>query len=133
MKDSDSNNPTPAELEILQVLWKEGPSTVRQVHDHLSGRKEVVYTTILKIMQLMLEKEMVSREAQGRGHLYTAVVQEEAAQSALLDRFLKKTFGGSALKLVMKALGNYQASADELQELKQYIQSIEDQETPKGD
>ena len=131
MKGKDVTNPTPAELEILQVLWKQGPSTVRQVHDYLADQKEVVYTTILKIMQLMHEKGLVSREALGRGHIYTAVIQEEAAQSALLDRFLHKTFGGSALKLVMKALGNYGTSSAELSQLKEYIREIEEQKTPE--
>ena len=117
--------PTSSELEILQILWKEGPSSVKAVHEILSGSKEVVYTTTLKTMQVMCDRGMLVREAQGRKHIYTAAMAEDDAKNALLDRFLQKTFGGSALKLVMQAIGNNRTSAEELKQLKQYIESIE--------
>ena len=125
MKKKQALRPTSSELEILQILWKEGPSPVKIVHEILSGSKEVVYTTTLKTMQVMCDRGMLVREAQGRKHIYQAAMAENDAKNALLDRFLQKTFGGSALKLVMQALGNNRASAEELKQLKQYIESIE--------
>jgi BlaI family penicillinase repressor len=122
MKNKDSSNPTPSELAILQILWKDGPSSVKQVHEKLSEEKEVVYTTILKTMQVMSEKGMLRRTAQGRKHIYQAAVNQDDTQDALLDKFLDKTFEGSASKLVLKALGNYNASKEELDQIKQFIE-----------
>ena len=125
MKRKNQGSPTAAELEILQILWKRGACSVKEVHETLSETKEVVYTTTLKTMQLMFERGILTREAQGRKHIYEAVIKEDDTQNALLDRFLQKTFGGSALNLVMKTLGNYKASKEELEELKNYIENIE--------
>jgi predicted transcriptional regulator len=122
MKNKDSSNPTPSELAILQILWKDGPSSVKHIHEKLSEEKEVVYTTILKTMQVMSEKGMLRRTAQGRKHIYQAAVNQDDTQDALLDKFLDKTFGGSASKLVLKALGNYNASQEELDQIKQFIE-----------
>lgn len=124
MKENLKSNPTPSELAILQILWQKGPSTVREVHDQLSEEKEVVYTTILKTMQVMVERGMLQRTAKGRKHIYSAAVNEAETQDKLLDKFLNKTFGGSASKLVMKALGNYNSSSEEIEEIKQFLESI---------
>lgn len=123
MKKNDQSNPTPSELAILQILWKDGPSTVKYIHEKLSEEKEVVYTTILKTMQVMCEKGMLRRRAKGRKHIYQAAVNQDETQDALLDRFLNKTFGGSASKLVLKALGNYNASKEELDQIRQFLES----------
>ncbi len=121
--------PTDSELEILQVLWLSGPSTVRHVNDRLSEQREIGYTTTLKLMQIMHEKGLVTRVEDGRTHIYTAVAQEGATQSALLDEFIEATFRGSAMKLVMQALGDHEASTHELDEIKALIAKIEkDQE-----
>ncbi|MBX2877565.1 MAG: BlaI/MecI/CopY family transcriptional regulator [Saprospiraceae bacterium] len=125
MKEQKSYSPTSSELEILQILWKRGPCYVKEIHELLSESKEVVYTTTLKTMQVMHERGLLSREAQGRRHLYQAAIAEDDAQNVLLDKFVQKTFEGSALKLVMKALGNYKTSQGDLDELKKYIESIE--------
>ena len=125
MAKEEKTNPTPSELEILQFLWKHGPSTVKQIHEALEKSKEVRYTTTLKTMQVMYERGMLKREAQGRKHIYQALVAEEETQDVLLDRFLNKTFRGSALKLVMRALGNYDASQSDLDQLKNYIDQME--------
>ena len=125
MKDKKQMDPTPAELAILQILWRDGAATVRMVHDELAKEKEVVYTTTLKTMQVMCEKGMLERQIEGRKHFYRAKVEEDETQNALLDRFLNKTFGGSALRMVMKALGNYQTSEEEIKTLKNYIDDIE--------
>lgn len=125
MSKDEKANPTPSELEILQFLWKHGPSTVKQIHEELEKSKEVRYTTTLKTMQVMFERGMLKREAQGRKHIYEALVAEDETQDVLLDRFLNKTFRGSALKLVMRALGNYDASQSDLDQLKDYIDQME--------
>ena len=122
MKENQSSSPTPSELAILQILWKDGPSTVKHIHEKLSEEKEVVYTTILKTMQVMSERGMLRRTAKGRKHIYQAAVDQDDTQDQLLDRFLDKTFSGSASKLVLKALGNYNASKEELDLIKQFIE-----------
>lgn len=117
--------PTESELEILQILWALGKATVRQVNDELSKNKEVGYTTTLKLMQIMFEKQLVSRTDEGRYHVYEAAVGEESTQHMLLDKFIDTTFRGSATRMVMQALGNQQVSKEELEEIKKLIDSIE--------
>lgn len=124
--------PTESELEILQVLWQSEPSTVRFVNDTInktrSSDNPMGYTTTLKLMQIMTKKEMVQRVEQGRKHIYTSLIKEKETQSALLDKFLSKTFRGSAMKLVMQALGNHQTSSEELDEIKALIKQIEEEQ-----
>ncbi len=122
--------PTEAELAILQVLWQRGASSVRDVHDVLSGSRETGYTTTLKLMQIMLDKSLVKRNAEARSHIYEAGVQEADVQSQLLSRFLDSTFRGSASQLVMQALGNHKASKKELEEIKALIEQIEKNRKP---
>lgn len=117
--------PTESELEILQILWKRGEATVRQVNDELSAHKEVGYTTTLKLMQIMHEKNMVSRTEQGRYHIYKATVEEESTQRLLLNRFIDAAFRGSATRMVMQALGNETVSQTELDEIKALIEKLE--------
>jgi len=117
--------PTDAELEVLQVLWQNGPSTVRFINDKLNKKRLVGYTTTLKIMQIMAEKQILERQVSGRGHIYSSLVEEQETQKALLDGFLDKTFRGSALKLVMQALGNRRTSKQELSEIKDYLANLE--------
>jgi predicted transcriptional regulator len=117
--------PTDAELEILQVLWADGPSTVRQVHDKLSQSREIGYTTALKLMQIMHEKGILTRDADNRSHTYTAAVSEETTQQGLLDRFVETAFRGSASKLVMQLLGQHKASKEELDEIKKLLNQID--------
>ena len=118
-------NPTESELEILQLLWKNGPSTVRFINEKQKEEKEVGYTTTLKIMQIMAEKGMLAVNKESRQHIYTPTVDEEETKSKLLDGFLKKTFSGSAMKMVMQALGNHKPSKEELDEIKNLIKEIE--------
>lgn len=120
-----SLKPTDSELEILHYLWKEGPSTVRQVHEYLAATKEAGYTTTLKLMQIMHEKGLLQRSEEGRSHIYTAGVSEEETQQTLLDRFVETTFRGSAARLVMQALGNHKASQEELDEIRKLLNDIE--------
>ncbi|GAB3941869.1 transcriptional repressor BlaI [Spirosoma harenae] len=116
--------PTDAELEILHVLWANGPSTVRQVHDMLSQNREIGYTTALKLMQIMYDKGLLSREEDARSHTYTALVSEEDTQRNLVDRFVETAFRGSASKLVMQVLGQHKASREELDEIKALLNNL---------
>lgn len=123
--------PTASELAILQLLWANGPLSVKAVHEALDRDKPVVYTTVLKTMQVMMERGMLDRSSEGRKHIYRAVIAQTATQDKLLDSFLDKTFGGSAKKLVMRALGQHTPDQEELEELKAYIDSLENQKNPK--
>jgi BlaI family penicillinase repressor len=123
---TEKNQPTAAELAILQILWEAHPRSVREVHDILSEEKQVVYTTILKTMQLMHQNGLLTRESFGRKHLYSPAVQREEIQDNLLDRFLSRTFGGSTKNMVMRALGNHRATPEEIQELKDFINGMDE-------
>lgn len=129
MKDKNTVRPTAAELEILNVIWQHGPSTVRAVNDQLNrelnGEKEVGYTTTLKIMQIMAEKGLLVRDESQRSHLYGAVAPKEQVQKQLLDRLLDQAFGGSALKLVMQALGGHKASPEEIARIRELLDTLE--------
>ena len=120
-----THKPTGSELEILQVLWAKGPSLVRTVNDELNNTREVGYTTTLKLMQIMTEKGLLTRTKEGRGHIYHPLVEKSDTQKQMLDKVLHGVFGGSASTLVMQALGNHQASEEELNEIKEYINKLE--------
>ena len=119
--------PTDVELEILQVLWKHGPSTVRFVNDELNKQRdnETGYTTTLKMLQLMTEKGQVDRDTSTRTHIYNALANQEDTQKNLVNRLVDNVFGGSAKKLVMQALGNKKTSKKELAEIKKMIDDLE--------
>jgi predicted transcriptional regulator len=119
--------PTDAELEILQILWAKGPSTVRTVNELLNKKREVGYTTTLKLMQIMADKGLAKRNTDSRTHIYEAGVEETDTQNRLLQKFVDNTFRGSAMKMVMQALGNHNASQEELEKIKALIEQIEDQ------
>jgi predicted transcriptional regulator len=116
---------TESELEILQVLWQKGEASVRDVNEALNQKREVGYTTTLKMMQLMFEKNMLTRDESQRTHVYKARISEADTQKSLTEKLLETAFGGSAMKLVMQALGNHKASKEELNEIKSLIQKIE--------
>lgn len=119
--------PTDAELEILQILWKKGPSTVREINDLLSNDqdKSIGYTTTLKIMQIMFEKGLLKRDDSQRTHIYSPAVREGKVQSALLDRFLNAAYKGSASKLALQLLGNHKTTPEELAAIKALIDQLE--------
>ncbi len=119
--------PTDSELEILQVLWQEGPCTVRQVNERLAENRDVGYTTTLKLMQIMYEKGLLTRLEEARSHVYEANVSEEETQTTLLERFVDTAFRGSAGKLVMQALGNHKTTPAELDEIRKLLDQIEQQ------
>jgi predicted transcriptional regulator len=113
--------PTDAELAILRVLWERGPSTVREVFDVITETRDLGYTTILKLIQIMTEKGLVVREEQGRNHIYRATKAEEETQRHLVGDLLDRAFGGSTTKLVMQALASKRASAEELREIRRLV------------
>ena len=118
--------PTDSELEILEILWETGKATVRRVNEELEKKgRNVGYTTTLKMMQIMTEKELLDREMDGRTHVYRPLIQAGTARNALIDRIANAAFGGSAMKLVLQALGNHKATPEELQEIKALIESLE--------
>jgi len=125
MKKNFIPNPTAAELEILQILWNNGPSTVRFVNDKLNEKKIVGYTTSLKMMQIMTEKNLLVRETQSRSHVYRPAFAQQETQGQLLDSLLQTAFGGSASKLVMQALGKHKTSKEEINQIKKLLEKIE--------
>lgn len=117
--------PTESELEILNYLWENGPSTVRQVHESFSETKNVGYTTTLKLMQIMHDKGLLYRTEQGRSHIYVALLGKEETQHNLLGRLVETAFQGSAAQMVMQALGNHTTSKEELDEIRELLNSLE--------
>jgi predicted transcriptional regulator len=114
--------PTDGELAILRALWGIGaPATVRQVHDELLRSKDTAYTTVLKMLTIMTDKELVQRDDSERSHRYTALYSEPAVQSSMLKSFMANAFSGSAFKLVQRALDDGQASPEELDAISQLI------------
>ena len=118
-------DPTKSELEILQVLWEHGPSTVRSVHDQLLGQKDVNYTTTLKLMQIMSEKGLLNRDESQMKHVYSVAEDEQKTKAHLLDKFVNTMYKGSASKLVMQLLGSKKASKEELKEIRDILKKLE--------
>lgn len=122
LKQDISTEPTRSELEILKVLWQHGPSTVRFVNDVLNEtEREVHYTSTLKLMQIMLEKGLLTRNEDSMKHVYAAATEEQKTKSELLDKFVSNLFEGSASKLMMQLLGNKKTSAKELEEIRKLL------------
>ena len=121
--------PTDSELEILEILWRQGPSTVRQVHEERQGG--VGYTTILKLMQIMADKGLLERDTSSRSHIYRPVEAPDRTRSRLVGDLIDRAFSGSAGQLVLNALSNQRASAEELREIRALLASLESEETSK--
>ena len=111
--------PTDAELGILSVLWSLGPSTVRQIAEHMD--REAGYTTILKLLQIMTEKGLVVRDEAARTHVYTAAYTQDQTQRQLVTDLLDRAFDGSAAKLVLQALAASRTSPEELAEIRKLL------------
>jgi predicted transcriptional regulator len=123
--------PTDTELEILNILWENGPSTVRDVHEEMEKTKEVGYTTTLKLMQIMHQKKLVERDTDSKTHIYKAIITKENTQGQIVQRVIDNVFNGSAMKLVMQALGTGGASKKELDEIKKYLDNMGKQDNKK--
>jgi predicted transcriptional regulator len=116
--------PTESELEILQVLWDKQEATVRDVHEELSRTRDIGYTTALKLLQIMFEKGLVSRNESAKSHIYMAAVSRERTQKQLVGKMISTLFAGSPGELVMQALGNHQASAEELDQIQKLLDNL---------
>jgi len=125
MSDRLPPRPTDAELSILRVLWRRGPSTVRDVHEELVRENATGYTTILKLLQIMTEKGLVVRDESERAHVYEAAYSEQRTQRQLLTDLAERAFDGSAAKLVMQALSGRKTSAAELDQIRQLLDEME--------
>lgn len=119
--------PTDSELEILQVMWQYGPSTVRFINDILNKSKNVGYTTTLKLLQIMTQKGIVEVDKANRSHIYIALLKKNETQLQLVDELLQAAFGGSAKALVMQALGNRTPDKAEMDEIIAFINQMEKQ------
>ncbi len=117
--------PTESELEILQVLWDKGTATVRDIHEVIEQGKDTGYTTTLKIMQIMTEKGVLTRDTSSRQHVYYPVISREECQQQFINKMVNGLFAGSAGRLVMGALDHKKLSNDELSEIKAYLQQFE--------
>jgi predicted transcriptional regulator len=113
--------PTESELEILQVLWNEHTATVRTVHEELSKTKDSGYTTTLKLMQIMFEKGLVTRDDSSKTHIYKPAVSREKTQKQFLNKMINTLFAGSSVNLVLQALGGHDASQEELEKIQELI------------
>jgi len=122
---SNTPKPTDAELAILTVLWSRGPSTVRDVHDELSRSQDTGYTTVLKLLQIMTDKGLVVRDESQRAHVYTARFTEQSTQRELLGDLVDRAFGGSSGSLVLHALSERAASAQELRDIRALLDALE--------
>lgn len=118
-------SPTDAELEILNVLWQRGPSTVREVYDEITRGREAGYTTVLKMMQIMAEKGLVRRDETERAHVYKPTRAREQTQRQLLRGLLERAFENSAGSLVMQALSAKRASDAELAQIRELLDELE--------
>jgi predicted transcriptional regulator len=126
MRRKGAPRPTDAELEILRVLWRNGPSTVRDVQEALNRNKPTGYTTVLKLMQIMTEKGLVRRDEGQRAHVYEARYAQEQTQQQLIGDLIDRVFDGSAAKLLMQALATKEkASSEELSEIRRVLDSFE--------
>jgi BlaI family transcriptional regulator, penicillinase repressor len=117
--------PTPAELEILRVLWDRGPSLVRDVQEVINADRRTGYTTVLKLLQIMTDKGLVSRDEQARAHVYSARLPQSQTQRQLVRDLVDRAFGGSAANLVMQALSSRRTSADEIGKIRRLLDDLE--------
>ena len=118
--------PTDAELGILRVLWSQGPCTVRQVLEELPAERRIGYTTVLKLLQIMHEKRLVSRDDSTRTHVYRAAVAEQHTERRLVTDLVDRAFSGSLDRLVMRALPANRASREEVEEIRRLIRRLEE-------
>ena len=119
-------NPTPSELEVLNILWELQEANTHTVNAHLNLQRQVGYTTTLKTMQVMAEKGLLDRRKEGKSHVYFPLIQESIAKGKLLKKFVNNTFGGSTSNLMMQLLGNQNVSQDEIVQIKALLKEIED-------
>lgn len=121
MKDPNIYQPSEVELEILQILWELQPASVQTVHERILAKREVTYTTVLTFLQRMTKKKMVRRHKEGKTHFYEAVPKEAEVQESMFQRLMNTAYRGSAMKMVMHALGEGKVDQNELEALQQWL------------
>ncbi len=124
MLKAKTPKPTESELEILTVLWDRGRASVRTVYEELSKTKDIGYTTALKLMQIMFEKKLVSRDSSSKVHIYAAAINREKTQKQLVNKMINDIFSGSTGQLVLQALGGHKASREELDKIEKLIAEL---------
>ncbi|HEX9512575.1 MAG TPA: BlaI/MecI/CopY family transcriptional regulator [Puia sp.] len=124
-KEVKKIEPTKSELEILQVLWEHGPSPVRFVMEELNKKRQLNYTAVLRLMQLMADKGILQRDKSQMQHVYQAVEEENKTKEHLLDKFLDTLYKGSAASLIMQLVGNKKATKEELKKIKALLDKLE--------
>ncbi len=122
-----SSKPTDVELKILDVLWRQGPRTVRQVHNELASERDTGYSTTLKMMQVMREKGIITRDGSVRPQLYRSAETQEHTQICMLDDLAQRAFGGSAASLVMRMISADRVSPEELKAMQEVIQQAREE------
>ena len=110
----------------MDILWDDGPSTVKFVNDKLNMKKVVGYTNTLKLMQIMFKKELVDRTKLGRRHIYNALLNKNDTQKILLERLLETAFSGSASKLIIQALEREETIKQEIEEIMKFLEDLSD-------
>jgi predicted transcriptional regulator len=131
MSRPKSSKPTDAELNILKVLWRKGPSTVRDVQEALSVERRTGYTTALKLLQIMTGKGLVHRDETNRAHVYQPSSSEEETQQQIVGDLLDRVFGGSAMKLVLHSLTSQQATPQDIQQIREMLTKLEQEQPEK--
>jgi len=122
-----SSKPTDVELKILDVLWRRGPRTVRQVHNELAAERDTGYSTTLKMMQVMREKGLITRDDSVRPQLYSSAETKEHTQLCMLDDLTQRAFGGSAANLMMRMISADRVSPEELEKMQELIQKAREE------
>jgi BlaI family penicillinase repressor len=125
MARQKSAQPTPVELQILGTLWDHGPQTARQIHERLQSEKPSAYSTTVTMLSVMLEKKLVGRDDTAQPQVYRAARSRSVTQRKLLQDLAQRAFDGSLMSLVMQALSTHRATADEVQEMRQILDSME--------
>lgn len=128
MPRQKSNQPTPVELQILGILWDHGPQTARQVFERLSELKETAYSTTVKMLSVMLEKKLVARDEGAQPQIYRAAKTRAKTQRGMLKDLVDRAYDGSVMSLVMQALSSHRASAEELDEMRQILDQLKEQQ-----
>ena len=124
MKKKKNFKPTESELEILAVLWENQHATVRTVHEVLTKTKEAGYTTTLKLMQIMHEKGLVTRNTESKTHIYTPAIDKQKTQLQIVNKMISSLFAGSPVDMVMQALGSNKTTAGELKQIEELIETL---------
>ena len=127
MKNTKVLKPTESELEILAVLWAQGEATVRTVHEELTKTKEAGYTTTLKLMQIMHEKGLVTRNTESKTHIYQPAIDKQKTQLQIVNKMISSLFAGSSTDMVMQALGGNKTTTAELKKIEELIKTLKTQ------